>query len=477
MAARSALQRTLEDTRPEDEIFADALAVAREKKLATDYIPRISDDLFRDAEPRAGTTLTEKPVRVEHAVRALVQLAIAQKKSLGPLGEEARPPPVTNGDDDENETIQPCTNQPHSEDTTSYSRTQETGGDRSTATHTVPSSPPPERVCERVRPTNLDDLMAMLVKIRSEAEDREARYLNQIRSLKEKVNTLESSLASMQIGAQKNEERLTQKVLGLSARLGNVAKAVETSPPRKPSYGEVTRATTARPRIRTVTQRPSSGERRPSHEEAEAHSHSSGCTGDATLESGSGTRTLDADVDNSNTHGHTRTQPAPPDANTPRPSARQLKPVESDDEDDLWTLVTRSKPSGRKAALYVGNLDESASEEKLLEFIEKRSIQAGLKRPKVHTCSIIRREEGELGSWVLTSLLITALTSFCTIVTSDPVVYTHVLGPFVASPRVWEAKRCPEMAITDQRNEQYLFTKHKQRPSGCSAPRHDVDAS
>ena len=218
------------------------------------------------------------------------------------------------------------------------------------------------------------------------------------------MNALESSLAStyMQIslGAQKNEERLTQKVLDLSARLGNVAKAVETPPARKPSYGEVTRATTARPR--TVPQRPSSGERRPSHEEAQAHSHSSGRTGDATLECGSGTRTLDADVDNSNTHGHTRTHicmPAPPDANTSRPSACQLKPFESDDEDDLWTLVTRSKPSGRKAALYVGNLDESASEEKLLEFIEKRSIQAGLKRPKVHTCSIIRREEGELGSW------------------------------------------------------------------------------
>ena len=46
-----------------------------------------------------------------------------------------------------------------------------------------------------------------------------ARYLNQIRSLKEKVNTLESSLASMQIGTQKNEERLTQKVLDLSKRV------------------------------------------------------------------------------------------------------------------------------------------------------------------------------------------------------------------------------------------------------------------
>ena len=56
-------------------------------------------------------------------------------------------------------------------------------------------------------------------------------------------------------------------------------------------------------------------------------------------------------------------------------------------------------PRYTEPALYVGNLDESASEEKLLEFIEKRSIQAGLKRPKVHTCSIIRREEGELGSW------------------------------------------------------------------------------
>ena len=90
MAARSALQRTLEDTsRPEEEIFADALAVAREKKLATDYIARISDDLFRDAEHRPGTALPEKPVSVEHAVRALVKLAIAQKESLGPLGEDS----------------------------------------------------------------------------------------------------------------------------------------------------------------------------------------------------------------------------------------------------------------------------------------------------------------------------------------------------------------------------------------------------
>ena len=80
MAARSARQSSLEDTsRAEEKVFADALAVAKEKKLATDDIARISEDLFRDAEHQPGTTLTEKPVyvSVEHAVRSLVQLAIA----------------------------------------------------------------------------------------------------------------------------------------------------------------------------------------------------------------------------------------------------------------------------------------------------------------------------------------------------------------------------------------------------------------
>ena len=102
MAARSALQSSLEDTsRAEEKVFADALAIAKEKKLATDDIARISEDLFRDAEHQPGTTLTEKPVFVsaELAVRSLVQLSIApppqKKESLRPLGEEPRPPSMT----------------------------------------------------------------------------------------------------------------------------------------------------------------------------------------------------------------------------------------------------------------------------------------------------------------------------------------------------------------------------------------------
>ena len=77
---------------------------------------------------------------------------------------------------------------------------------------------------------------------------------------------------------------------------------------------------------------------------------------------------------------------------------RGVQPLESDDEDDLWTLVSKAKPTGKKAAIYVGNLDDTAGEEKLREYINRRSRKAGIKPPKVHSCSVLRREEGELGS-------------------------------------------------------------------------------
>ena len=55
--------------------------------------------------------------------------------------------------------------------------------------------------------------------------------------------------------------------------------------------------------------------------------------------------------------------------------------------------------TGKKAVLYVGNLDETVTEDKLREYIQKRSEKAGIRQPDIFSCSIIRREEGELGSW------------------------------------------------------------------------------
>ena len=77
----------------------------------------------------------------------------------------------------------------------------------------------------------------------------------------------------------------------------------------------------------------------------------------------------------------------------------QVQPLALDDEDNLWSLVTKKKPTGKKAVLYVGNLDETVTEDKLREYIQKRSEKAGIRQPDIFSCSIIRREEGELGSW------------------------------------------------------------------------------
>ena len=94
---------------------------------------------------------------------------------------------------------------------------------------------------------------------------------------------------------------------------------------------------------------------------------------------------------------HTSASTGQPDAvHHPR---RGVQPLESDDEDDLWTLVSKAKSTGKKAAIYVGNLDDTAGEGKLRECINRRSRTAGIKPPKVHSCSVLRREDGELGSW------------------------------------------------------------------------------
>ena len=76
-----------------------------------------------------------------------------------------------------------------------------------------------------------------------------------------------------------------------------------------------------------------------------------------------------------------------------------IKPLQSDDKDDLWTLVSKAKPSGRKAVLYVGNLEENTNEDQVQEYVRRRSMNAGINQLKLHNCKVYRREEGELGNW------------------------------------------------------------------------------
>ena len=58
----------------------------------------------------------------------------------------------------------------------------------------------------------------------------------------------------------------------------------------------------------------------------------------------------------------------------------QVQALALDDEDNLWSLVTKKNPTGKKAVLYVGNLDETVTEEKLREYIQKCSEKAGIRQ-------------------------------------------------------------------------------------------------
>ena len=81
----------------------------------------------------------------------------------------------------------------------------------------------------------------------------------------------------MQEEAQKKKRRgvNTESTRPLSkTTVRNVVKAEHTHPNRKPSYGEVKLAATARPPVfGAVPQWLSSADRRPTHEEAESNSH------------------------------------------------------------------------------------------------------------------------------------------------------------------------------------------------------------
>ena len=281
----------------------------------------------------------------------------------------------------------------------------------------------------------IQEFHASFTEFRAEAKDREARYLTKIRLLTEKVSSLESTVSSIEKHATEREEKLMKKLSSLSAKVGDLnmhAKAVRTrtattgthtpdtidhDPPTPPMTNNSTAVGEPTPFP------PSNHDHIPAVQRLGLDSDSA--TGPQPTYADRASCPLSAPQPGkvSSTAlaaaAHASHGPIPQSSraqapvgverphsrsSTGQPVAvghlrRGVQPLESDDEDDLWTLVSKSKPTGKKAAIYVGNLDDSACEEKLCNFIDRRSKKAGIKSPKIHSCSILRREEGELGSW------------------------------------------------------------------------------
>ena len=69
------------------------------------------------------------------------------------------------------------------------------------------------------------------------------------------------------------------------------------------------------------------------------------------------------------------------------PAAGRFAFDESDDE--LWKLVAKQKPTGKKAVFYVGNLSKDTTATSLEAYIQKRSERVGVKPPTVYGSNIL----------------------------------------------------------------------------------------
>ncbi len=67
---------------------------------------------------------------------------------------------------------------------------------------------------------------------------------------------------------------------------------------------------------------------------------------------------------------------------------------EMDSGDDSWQLVATAKPKKKFSVLYVGNLSEDITEEKLRKFLSHRSRSVQIPEPLVHECKIFAKKEG-----------------------------------------------------------------------------------
>ena len=199
---------------------------------------------------------------------------------------------------------------------------------------------------------------------RAEARDREQRQKNKITQLEKILNTHVESIdktSDMACTMLKSIDAKTTTVLSDLKKAGSAVRSASTSTP-----GTNARMCMHTPDTHvkrgTTTTATSDSDTSQSMQSDGVTTHSAGR---ATTESVSpaSQRKKSATV----ACAPTTTKPAPP-----RPHA--VEPIAPDDDDDkLWSLMLKAKPTGKKSVLYIGNLEENASEEKLREYVEKRS--------------------------------------------------------------------------------------------------------
>ena len=408
MSARADLLRMLEDAdRPEQELHAEVLALVAKTKMSTKDILRVCGDFGLE------TTATCKQQTREQLLTSLVSKALVRARRE----EKARAEPAADKSKEDTVSV-------HTKHTSALQNADVLQAMSAKKRTSCTQHEKPEEGCNqdelsrekmKEHPTPVDELppgeenrmipnnlMSLFALYKADAEDREARLTRIIRSLTKKVESLECDLSTFREEAKKNEERLMKKVSDLSAKLGSASSdlsaRIASLPTLLPTPAES--SASSQQGDSAGVQAYSTSIRTPSGPTARSVPPHLSVPPQASQASRPRATNASTHSDRSQTTARPQLSTAEQkDTGETIAPTEQVQQLALDDEDNLWSLVTKKKPTGKKAVLYVGNLDETVTEEKLREYIQKRSEKAGIRQPDIFSCSIIRREEGELGSW------------------------------------------------------------------------------
>ena len=334
MTAKAELLRVLQDVSRSEEAI-------RADCLSIARRRKMSTEAITRVGTEVGVALrtSRKPVNVEEAVTHLVRERLKATKSMeGTAIDPTQDVSTVEQEENDEDTVSPSATPVHTPDVVAM-------------IHTLTA-----HISELQ--TELADLKAMFISERSEARDREQRQKNKITQLEKILNTHVESIDKtndMACTMLKSIDEKTTTVISDLKKAGSAVRSENTSTPG---------------------------------------TYASMCMQD----NKDGQQDW-ADVVRKHTELDLPKRKSPPGPSKAPMMANHPPPSTNDEDDDeLWTLVAGSKPTGKKAVVYVGNLKIGAKEDEVREFIQKRCAKLRLRPPKIYNSKMFEKEpeEGEI---------------------------------------------------------------------------------
>ena len=334
MSAKADLLRVLQDVSRSEEAI-------RADCLSIARRRKMSTEAITRVGTEVGVALrtSRKPVNVEEAVTHLVRERLKATKSMeGTAIDPTQDVSTVEQEENDEDTVSPSATPVHTPDVVAM-------------IHTLAA-----HISELQ--TELADLKAMFISERAEARDREQRQKNKITQLEKILNTHVESIDKtndMACTMLKSIDAKTTTVISDLKKAGSAVRSLNRSTPG--TYASM---------------------RMQDNKDGQQHW---------------------ADVVRRHTEMDLPKRRSPPGPSKAPMMTNHPPPSTNDEDDDeLWTLVAGSKPTGKKAVVYVGNLKRGAKEDEVREFIQKRCAKLRLRPPKIYNSKMFEKEpeEGEI---------------------------------------------------------------------------------